>query len=69
MKKDWLYVGITDSLERRPDQHNKGQNRSTKSYAPFKLVYFEKTTDRQLARYEEKYLKTASGKRWLKHQL
>ena len=69
LKKDWLYVGITDSLERRLNQHNKGQNRSTKPYAPFKLVYFEKTTDRQSARVREKYLKTASGKRWLKHQL
>ena len=69
LKKDWLYVGITDSLERRLHQHNKGQNRSTKPYAPFKLVYFEKTTDRQSARVREKYLKTASGKRWLKHQL
>ena len=69
LKKDWLYVGITDSLERRLNQHNKGQNRSTKPYAPFKLVYFEKATDRQSARVREKYLKTASGKRWLKHQL
>ncbi|MCB2194222.1 MAG: GIY-YIG nuclease family protein [Bacteroidetes bacterium] len=66
--KDWIYVGITDNLERRLNQHNKGQNRSTKPYIPFVLVYFEEESDRESARLREKYLKTASGKRWLKNQ-
>jgi putative endonuclease len=66
--KDWIYVGITDNLERRLNQHNKGQNRSTKPYIPFVLVYFEEESDREFARLREKYLKTASGKRWLKNQ-
>ena len=68
LKKDWLYVGITDNLERRLEQHNKGYNRSTKPYLPFQLVYFEEKVDRKSARLREKYLKTASGKRWLKKQ-
>ena len=69
LKKDWVYVGITDHLDRRLDQHNKGYNRSTKPYAPFEMVYWEEQPDRVSARQREKYLKTASGKRWLKMQL
>ena len=68
LKKDWVYVGITDNLERRLNQHNKGYNRSTKPYLPFEMVYVEKHPDRTSARVREKYLKTASGKRWLKKQ-
>jgi len=68
LKKNWLYVGITDNLERRLNQHNKGQNRSTKPYVPFELVYFEEVLNRESAREREKYLKTASGKRWLRKQ-
>lgn len=66
LKKDWVYVGITDNLDRRLNQHNKGYNRSTKPYAPFAMVYSEEHPDRASARLREKYLKTASGKRWLK---
>jgi len=67
--KNWIYVGMTNDLDRRLKQHNLGQNRSTKPYAPFVLVYSEKQSDRISAREREKYLKTASGKRWLKYQI
>ncbi len=67
--KEWIYVGMTSNLERRLSQHNLGHNKSTKPYSPFKLVYFEKQPDRHSAREREKYLKTASGKRWLKYQI
>jgi len=67
-QKDWLYVGITNNLERRLSQHNKGYNKSTKPYIPFKLVYLEEASDRKSARIREEHLKTASGKRWLKNQ-
>jgi putative endonuclease len=37
----YIYVGLTNIIERRLDQHNKGENRSTKAYKPFKLIYSE----------------------------
>ncbi len=66
---DWIYVGMTDDIKRRLKQHNSGHNKSTKPYIPFKLVYFEEQPDREHARKREKYLKSASGKRWLKFQI
>ena len=66
--KDWTYIGMTSNLERRLKQHNSGHNKSTKPYAPFELVYQEEQPDRVSARIREKYLKSASGRRWLKHQ-
>jgi len=32
--KSYIYVGLTSSIEKRLNQHNKGQNRSTKAYRP-----------------------------------
>jgi putative endonuclease len=67
--RNWIYVGMTSNIDRRLKQHNSGHNKSTKPYAPFKLVYSETQPDREHARKREKYLKTASGKRWLKYQI
>ena len=36
-----LYIGSTDNLVRRLKEHNDGQNRSTKPYLPWKIVYTE----------------------------
>ncbi|MBN2273652.1 MAG: GIY-YIG nuclease family protein [Bacteroidales bacterium] len=63
---NYIYVGITDNLLRRVDQHQKGYNRTTKPYRPFILIYFEKADDRKHARSREKHFKTAAGKRKLK---
>ncbi len=67
--KEWIYVGMTSNLEERLKKHNSGHNKSTKPYAPFTLVYSETQPDRISARKKEKYLKSSSGKRWLKYQI
>lgn len=36
-----LYIGITSDLKRRLNEHNNGENKSTKSRGPFELVYCE----------------------------
>ena len=69
LKRNYIYVGISNDIERRLMQHNRGYNKSTKPYIPFVLFYFEKLDNRIEARNREKYLKTASGKRYLKHKL
>jgi predicted GIY-YIG superfamily endonuclease len=58
--------GLTGDLASRFHQHNSGQNKSTKPYAPFVLVHSEEYRDSLLARAREKQLKTTAGKRWLK---
>jgi putative endonuclease len=63
--KNWLYVGQTNDIARRLKEHNHGLNKSTKAYAPFKLVYTESFENRLDARKAEKYYKSAAGKRKL----
>ena len=58
VNKNYLYIGLTNNFERRLKQHNEGQNRTTKPYAPFILVYKEILSDRVKAREREKYLKS-----------
>ncbi len=66
--RTYIYVGLTDNLDRRINQHNKGQNRSTKAYKPFELIYTEEFKTREEARAREKYLKSGVGKEFLKPQ-
>ncbi len=66
---DFIYVGLTDNLERRLYQHNHKLGRSTKPYAPYKLIYTESLDDRASARKREKYLKSTSGKIFLRKTL
>ncbi len=66
--KDWVYIGMTTNLTRRVQQHNKGFNKSTKPYRPFKLLFFEVFDTSLEARKREKFLKTTTGKRWVKKQ-
>jgi len=57
IEKDFLYVGSTDDLKRRFNQHNKKQNISTKFYAPFRLVYYEAYQSKVDALNRERMLK------------
>jgi len=60
-----LYKGITNNLNRRIEEHNRGKNQSTKSYKPWRLVYYEKCTDRLEARKKEIYFKSGTGRKKL----
>ena len=65
-KRNYIYVGLTNNIQRRFSDHNKGYNRTTKPYRPFKLIYLETFDTRIEARQKEKYLKTTTGKRFLR---
>ena len=60
-------MGLTKDLEDRLNRHNKGWERTTRAYAPFKLIYSEDCEDRKNARLREKYLKSGIGKEFLKN--
>ena len=61
-----LYKGQTSDLNERVKQHNSGKTKSTKGFMPWELVYFEKFQAREEAVLREKYLKTGSGREFLK---
>lgn len=64
--KNYIYVGMTNNLERRVNQHQKCRERTTAYYAPFKLILSEQYNTRPEARNREKYLKSGVGKEFLK---
>ncbi|MEK7063550.1 MAG: GIY-YIG nuclease family protein [Patescibacteria group bacterium] len=64
-----FYVGSTNDLRRRYDEHSKNQVFSTKNRGPWSLVYYEACVAERDARLREKYLKTAWGKRYLKGRI
>jgi len=64
--KKYIYVGLTNNPERRIAQHNCKKERTTRSYAPFNTIRIEQYETRLEARKREKYLKSGSGKEYLK---
>jgi putative endonuclease len=64
--RDYIYVGLTSDLVSRIERHNKGYERTTKPYAPFRLIYSENFLDRASARKREKYFKSGQGKDYLR---
>jgi len=66
LERNYIYVGLTDDIERRISEHNGGKNKTTKPYLPFILIYTEEFTTRAEAREKEKYYKSGVGKEKLK---
>ncbi|MEY2596205.1 MAG: hypothetical protein RL634_2103 [Bacteroidota bacterium] len=66
INRNYIYVGITNNLERRLKEHNNKENRSTKPYAPFTLIYTEIFSTRIQAREREIYFKSGIGKEFLR---
>ncbi len=66
LSRHYLYVGLTSNLNQRFDTHQSGRNKTTTPYRPFQLYYVEQFSSRLEARQREKYLKSGSGKEFLK---
>ena len=63
------YVGLTEDVSKRLKKHNERKVRSTKAYAPYKLLYVEEYNDRKDARKREIFLKTGQGRDSIKNIL
>lgn len=69
LKDNKLYVGQTDNLKKRFNEHNKGLVVSTKPRRPFKLLYYEACNILEDSIKREKALKTGYGRAYLKRRL
>ncbi len=57
LRKKWYYVGSTNRLNERVEEHNSGQVKSTCHYVPFRLVYRKQFRFENDARLYERKLK------------
>ena len=64
--RKYIYVGLTNNVERRFGQHQKGREKTTAPYRPFEIILTEEYSTRPEARKREKYLKSGVGKEWIK---
>ena len=64
-----FYVGYTNNIRRRVDEHNNGEVSITKHRRPFRLVYLEGYLNQQDATASEKFFKTGWGRTHLKKVL
>ncbi len=53
-----FYIGQTSDLNSRVKRHNEGRNKYTKSYRPWKLIYWNEYSSRNQALRIEKKLKS-----------
>ena len=64
------YIGCTDDLKDRLNRHKRGQVSATKDRLPINLISFFAFSDKYIAFNFEKYLKSGSGRAFIKkHKL
>lgn len=67
--KSW-YIGFSEDLKRRIKEHLSGNGcRTTSLKNDWKLIYYESYTEKEDAVGREKFLKSGSGRTFLKKQL
>ena len=64
-----FYIGFSTNLRARFRQHQKGESFATSHRGPWKLIYYEAYLNQEDALGREKYLKSGSGRRFLRAQL
>lgn len=62
LKDKKFYIGLTNNLERRLEEHRQGKNISTSKRLPLKLIYYEAHLSKEDAERRERYFKTDKGK-------
>jgi len=67
--KQHIYVGVTNNLKRRIEEHNEGHSIHTNKYKNWELLSFTGFRNRKRAEEFEQYLKTQSGRAFAKKHL
>jgi len=68
-KDNERYVGYTQNLRRRLEEHRRSRSFATQYRLPLDLIYYEACLNMTGAKQREKYLKTTSGRRYLAKRL
>ena len=68
-KDNKFYTGSTNNLQRRLQEHNSGNVKSTRNRRSLQIIYYEACINEKDAQQREKYLKSGMGKRYLKNRL
>ena len=63
------YVGITNNVQRRLQEHAGGATKGRQVIGEFKLLYTEEFADYPSARRREKFLKSGQGRKWIKENI
>ncbi len=66
LKDAKTYVGYTEKIERRMQEHNAGKSLATKHRRPLKLLFTETFDTAKEAKRRELYWKSGAGRRKLK---
>ena len=67
--RNQLYFGKTLDLKQHLKSHNSGQSRYTKKYMPWQVIWYGCFESSKKASDFERYLKTASGKAFMRKRL
>jgi putative endonuclease len=67
LKDNGFYIGYSANLRRRLSEHVSGESFTTSHRGPWKLIYYEAYLERDDALGRERYLKSGSGRKFLKH--
>jgi putative endonuclease len=63
------YVGITNNLQRRLQEHASGATKGGQVIGKFELIHTETFADYLSARKREKFLKSGQGRKWIKENI
>jgi putative endonuclease len=63
------YIGSTDIVGKRINEHNRGSNKFTKGGIPWTKIYQEEFQTKTEALKREKFLKSGQGRAWLDEKL
>ena len=64
-----IYIGCTSNLNQRIERHKKGYVPATKEEGPIQLISYIAFKDKYRAYNFEKYLKSGSGRAFLKKKI
>lgn len=60
------YIGFTEDLQRRFEEHNCEKDTFTSKGLPWKLIYYQAFISKKDAMAEERFLKTGKGRERMK---
>jgi len=69
LKNGSLYIGYTSNLRIRFEKHNSGENKATRPFIPYKLIFYEAFLNKVDAKNREEYLKGGYGRKTIKNML